>query len=64
MNVGELMSNLQDLLDAGTVTEDTEIRYAAQPKWPMEYTLSDSVVPVVFTKEEIGEDSGDDRDTM
>jgi hypothetical protein len=49
MTVQELIESLQDL------NPEAEVRFAAQPSWPFEYTI-DYPVTVYFEDEE-GEDS-------
>lgn len=45
MTVGELIEQLQDLIDCEEASPDAEVRLAVQPGWPFEHALGRVVVP-------------------
>lgn len=44
MTVGELIETLKDIRDI--VGEDAEARWAAQPRYPFEYSIDETIVHV------------------
>lgn len=52
MTIEELIRELEGL------PQDTEVRFASQPSWPFEYSISS----VVFIEEEIDNDGSDGED--
>lgn len=43
MNIRELKSMIEDMLETGTIDEETEVRFASQPTWPFEYSIDGSI---------------------
>lgn len=43
MTVYDLMNQLQEALEDDIITHDTEIAYAAQPRWAFEYTMDEEI---------------------
>jgi hypothetical protein len=62
MNVYDMMTSLQDLLDAGTITNETEIRFGSQPRHPLEYTICDEIFAVEFMSEKDCDAACDNED--
>jgi hypothetical protein len=40
MNINELIEQLQEIAE---VSPNAEVRYAAQPNWPMEYSIGEEL---------------------
>ena len=44
MNIAQLIEELEYLKE--TVGDDAEVRWAAQPGWPFEYSIDDTIIHV------------------
>ncbi len=50
MNIAELINELEDMRDV--VGDDAEVRYASQPSWPFEYSISNIITMTNEMREE------------